>query len=307
MAMTQAEWALARAASAPSAPSAASAGNGGVPDGHPSALGDHEIEVRVNARAFGGESAGTVAELGPAVTAHGVGDRVAVELGVPCGGCPACRDGDVRRCLELDVPASSTPADDAPRTIVVHEAFAFPLPDSVASEHAALVAPLAIAVAACRTAEVGSRSHVLITGGSLIGLLALQAARAFGAARVSVTDSDPRRLRWASELGADDIFDATALSGDVAIDPDVHLECSGDARSARAGISWLAPRGTALLVAAGGERLDVPLSWIREKELVIRGVPRWADSFPVAIELLASGAVRIDRAPAGSDPLGTRR
>ena len=43
----------------------------------------------------GHESAGEIVELGPGVDAKewSVGDRVAVEAGVPCGDCELCRVG----------------------------------------------------------------------------------------------------------------------------------------------------------------------------------------------------------------------
>lgn len=48
----------------------------------------------------GHESAGEIYEIGPDVTGWKVGDRVAVEAGVPCGECDFCRKGRyVRRFL----------------------------------------------------------------------------------------------------------------------------------------------------------------------------------------------------------------
>jgi L-iditol 2-dehydrogenase len=158
----------------------------------------------------------------------------------------------------------------------VRQDLALPLPDSASTEHGALAEPLELAIRACRRAAVGPGSHVLITGAGPLGLLVLQTARACGASRVTVTDADPHLLRLAAEHGADDIFETAALSTDLAIDPDVHIECSGDIRAVRDGLSWLAPRGTSVLVGVGAERLDVPFSWIQEKELVITGVLREA-------------------------------
>ena len=40
----------------------------------------------------GHESAGEVFEVGPGVTQWKVGDRVAIEAGIPCGQCELCRE-----------------------------------------------------------------------------------------------------------------------------------------------------------------------------------------------------------------------
>lgn len=53
----------------------------------------------------GHESAGEVVELGPGVTHLKVGDRVAIEAGVPCSlpDCDPCRSGRYNAC-ELPSP-----------------------------------------------------------------------------------------------------------------------------------------------------------------------------------------------------------
>jgi L-iditol 2-dehydrogenase len=160
---------------------------------------------------------------------------------------------------------------------------------------------LALALSACLKADVRPGSNVLITGAGPIGLLALQVARSFGAAHVLVVDVDPHRLRLAVEFGADDILETAAFVHDIGIDPDVHIDCSGDVRTTRGGISWLAPHGISVIIGTGADpRLDVPVSWILEKDIVVTGVSRAADCRSRALELLASGSIR-------AEPLGSRQ
>lgn len=261
------------------------------------ALAPVEIAIRVEAvGVWGYEVAGRVVHLGAEVTSHRVGDRVAVVPGVPCGACRACRSTRASLCADVEHPAMRSADGTLHHYITVPEHAAFALPETVPTQHGALVAPLALAVAACRAAAVGPGAQVLITGAGSVGLLALQVARAFGASHVTVTDVDPHRLRLAADLGAESIFDAADLATDIAVDPDVHIDCSGDARAVRDGISWLAPRGTSVLLGVGARRkLELPFSWILEKELLITGVSRTAECFPLAIELLAAGTVHLDR------------
>jgi L-iditol 2-dehydrogenase len=50
---------------------------------------------------LGHETAGVVADLGESATKHAVGDRVALEPGVPCGRCRECRSGRYNLCHEV--------------------------------------------------------------------------------------------------------------------------------------------------------------------------------------------------------------
>jgi threonine dehydrogenase-like Zn-dependent dehydrogenase len=68
--------------------------------------------------------------------------------------------------------------------VVVHEAFAHPVPDSIGDDAAALLEPLSVGVWACRKGHVTAGSRVLVTGAGPIGLVAVQTALAFGATEV---------------------------------------------------------------------------------------------------------------------------
>lgn len=65
--------------------------------------------------------------------------------------------------------------------------------------------PLSVGVHACRRANIGPETNVLVMGAGPIGLVTMLAARAFGAPRIVIVDVDDHRLSVAKELGADDI------------------------------------------------------------------------------------------------------
>lgn len=50
---------------------------------------------------MGHESSGEVIAIGELVTTHKVGDRVAIEPGLPCRRCVNCKNGRVNICLEM--------------------------------------------------------------------------------------------------------------------------------------------------------------------------------------------------------------
>ncbi len=57
----------------------------------------------------GHESSGEVVELGEGVTDFAIGDKVAIEAGVPCGraDCTGCRTGRYNACESLEIMCCS--------------------------------------------------------------------------------------------------------------------------------------------------------------------------------------------------------
>lgn len=82
----------------------------------------------------------------------------------------------------------------------------FKLPENVSLEEGAMCEPLSVGVHACRRANIGPETNVLVMGAGPIGLVTLLAARAFGAPRIVIVDVDDHRLSVAKELGADGII-----------------------------------------------------------------------------------------------------
>ena len=237
---------------------------------------------------LGHESAGRVVELGEGAGKHAVGDRVALEPGVPCGRCRECRAGRYNLCADV-VFFATPPVDGAfAEFVAIHEDFAFALPDSLSDEEGALMEPLSVGVWACRKAGVSAGDKVLVTGAGPIGQLAMQCARAFGATEVTVSDVNPHRLELAARTGAT----RTAAPDDLGDDYDALIECSGHPGALIAGITALRPAATAVLVGMGpGEEGTLPLAVIQTREIWVTGTFRYANTYPTAIALAATGRV----------------
>lgn len=56
---------------------------------------------------LGHESSGTVVAIGPQVSGFSIGDRVALEVGIPCGQCVICRKGRYNLCKRMRFRSSA--------------------------------------------------------------------------------------------------------------------------------------------------------------------------------------------------------
>lgn len=252
---------------------------------------------------LGHESAGVVVAVGADVSRARVGQRVSIEPGVPCRQCEQCLSGRYNLCPDMVFHATPPVDGSLSEVIAHHSAFAHPVPDEVGDDAAAMIEPLSVALWASRKAAVSTGDRVLVTGAGPVGLLCAQAARVAGAAEVVVVDINPHRLTVAAAHGATDTVDARemSLTDWYAQRPAPHvlLECSGHPGSTLAGLRSLAPAGRAVLVGMGGDTLDLPLSLVQERELLVTGVFRYANTWPTAIALVAAGHVRLDHLVTG--------
>lgn len=245
---------------------------------------------------LGHETAGVIVARGERALKHAIGERVALEPGIPCGRCRECRSGRYNLCP--DVRFFATPPIDGTFTdfVAVNEDFAFALPDSVSDDDGALIEPLAVGVNACRRAGIKPGDRVLVTGAGTIGILAAQAAVVSGATEVVITDINDKRLGVAAVHPAIRPINVrgTTLST-VARDVDALIECSGAPGVLADGLTTLRPHGTAVAVGMSAlNQVTLDLTTIQAGELWLTGNFRYANTYPTAISLVAGGRVRLD-------------
>jgi L-iditol 2-dehydrogenase len=243
---------------------------------------------------LGHEASGEVAALGEDVTDLSVGDRVAMEPGVPCGTCAQCRAGRYNLCP--DVRFFATPPIDGAfaEYVTLPRAFVHAVPDSVSFDAAALLEPLSVGVWACQKGDVRLGTRVLITGAGPVGVMAALVARANGATQITMSDVNPQRLARAAELGFD-VVDARSQALPDVVEADVLIECSGAAPAIVDGIRCVAPAGKVVLVGMSPTAMvELPVGVIQGRELWVTGTFRYAHTYPTAVTLAASGAVDLD-------------
>jgi L-iditol 2-dehydrogenase len=245
---------------------------------------------------LGHESMGTIVALGEEVTKHEVGERVTLEPGIPDGTCRECRAGRYNLCPNVQFFATPPVNGAFANYVNIHEDFAFTLPDNLSDNAGALMEPLSVGIWSCRKAKVEAGDHVLVAGAGPIGLLAMQVALAQGATEVTITDLASERLEMAQKTGATRTINVSEEPlSEAGVEVDALIECSGNERALGDGIRCIRPAGTAVVVGMGpGEQSSIPLALIQNKEIWLTGTFRYANTYPAAIELAATGKVDLD-------------
>jgi L-iditol 2-dehydrogenase len=244
---------------------------------------------------LGHETAGVIVAVGAHVSQSRIGEHVAIEPGIPDRVCEQCRAGRYNLCP--NVRFFGTPPVDGSFTnyVTVPQDFAYLLPESMSDEEGAMIEPLSVALWACRKAGLRGGDHILVTGAGPVGLLAMKVAFALGATTVTITDVSASRLAAAQQFGATRIINVAEHSlVQTPLEADVLLECSGNQHALMDGIRSLRPAGVAVAVGMNpGETLNVPLSFIQNREITLTGTFRYANTYADAIALVSTGRVDV--------------
>lgn len=252
---------------------------------------------------LGHESSGIVVAIGPKVKHFKIGDRVAIEPGKSCRKCSFCKNGRYNLCPAMEFCA--TPPIDGTLTQYFNhpEDFCFKLPDQVSYEEGAMIEPLAVAIHSCNRADLTAGDTVLICGAGPIGIMCVLSAKAMGAGKIIITDIDEGRLRKAKRFGADEIYcvgrnesveeSAHNLRAQLGSYPKVVLECSGATSSLQTAIYAAAPGGSIATVGRGLRNMQLPIVEAASKEVDIKGIFRYANCYPIAMEMVSSGKINV--------------
>lgn len=252
---------------------------------------------------LGHEASGRVVKVGSAVTHLKAGDRVAVEPGVPREVDEFFKSGHYN--LSPSIFFCATPPDDGNlcRYYKHNASFCYKLPDNVTYEEGALIEPLSVGIHACRRAGVTLGSSVFVCGAGPIGLVSLLAAKAMGASQVIISDLSSDRLAKAKEIGADFLLlvkkddtpqdMAKKVEAMLGCMPQISIECTGVQNSIQTAIYATRSGGVVVLVGLGTEMTTIPLLNAALREVDIRGVFRYCNTWPVAISMLASKKVNV--------------
>jgi L-iditol 2-dehydrogenase len=289
------------------------------------AIGDGEVLVRVEACGIcgsdvhgydggsgrrippivmGHEAAGTVASIGNGVTGFAVGDRVTFDSTVYCGECDFCKRGEVNLCDNRQVIGVS--CGDYRRHgafaeyVSVPQRIVYRLPAGIAFSEAAMLEAASVALHAVRVSELKGGETALVIGAGMIGLLTLQAAHALGCAKVLIADVDETRLKLAREVGADatllgsgEDLTAEVMKRTEGRGVDITYEAVGRNETVATAIDCTRKGGTVTLIGNIRPEVTLPLQKVVSRQLRLQGSCASSGEYPQAIELIASGKIKV--------------
>jgi len=249
----------------------------------------------------GHELSGVVVEVGEAVSSLEPGDKVAVDPNITCGVCRYCRRGRRNLCPNLEAIGVTTSGGFA-EYVVAPASQLYKVPKGLSLEEAAFAEPVSCCVHGFTRLSIQPGDDVLIIGAGPIGLIHLQLAKRCGAGKVVVAEVNEKRLKLASELGAD----LTVNPSEERLSERVRLFLSGkgveaaiDAAGGSApldlALSCLDPGGRLLVFGVASEKdlWKIKPYDLYKRELTIIGSFINPYEMDGALNLLASGAVDV--------------
>ncbi|MDR5800293.1 MULTISPECIES: NAD(P)-dependent alcohol dehydrogenase [unclassified Caballeronia] len=249
---------------------------------------------------LGHEASGTVIEVGDEVSNLKAGDRVCMEPGVPDMESRASREG----LYNLDPKVrfwATPPVHGCLAPFVVHPAaFTYKLPDNVSFAEGAIVEPLSIGLQAAKKAAIKPGDVAVVLGAGTIGMMCALAALAGGCSRAIVCDLVQEKLDLIGavqgvtavnirERNAKDVI-AELTDGWGA---DIVIEASGNEKAFEGIVDLLCPSGCLVLVGMPQRAIALDVVAVQIKEARIESVFRYANIFPRAIQLIASGKLDV--------------
>lgn len=254
---------------------------------------------------LGHESAGTIVEVGSDVKAVKVGDRVALEPGLPCRYCQPCLSGKYNLCADMKFAA--TPPYDGTLTGVYASAedFCYKLPDHVSLQEGALIEPLAVAVHIVRQAEIKPGESVVVMGAGPVGLLCCAVAKAFGASKIVAVDIQQGRLDFAAKYAATHTFTPARVSAEenaknllaaagLPLGADAVIDASGAEPSIQTSQHVVRRGGIYVQGGMGKPDITFPIMTMCVNEVTMKGSFRYGSGdYKLAVEFVSQGRVDV--------------
>jgi len=233
---------------------------------------------------IGHEYVGTVIAAGEDVRDVQVGDRVLGCFQTACGHCFFCRAGWYDRCAESrtfghGAALGSLPGTQAERALVPNADLVLRrVPDGMSDDVALFAGDVmgtgfhGVVASGLRAGDVAA-----VLGLGPVGLCAVQAAKAVGAAHVLAIDSVEERLAVAESFGAEPVHlteqDVRALArertGGRGVD--VCIDAVGDPRALETALYITRARGAVQCLGVYAERAEVHMGLLWIKALTLRG------------------------------------
>lgn len=250
---------------------------------------------------LGHESAGEVLAIGSEVGNVLVGDKVALEPGVPCGKCKECLTGLYNGCENVEF-SSTPPVSGFLRRYIKHPARFCHKIDKLSFEQGALLEPLSVLYRGLRLINLLIGQSILICGAGPIGLVTAKCARLAGACPIVITDIEQSKLDFVKK----EIPDAITVLVDGSLEENLNkvthnvgtfnaaIECTGVESSIELAANSLDFGGKLHVIGVGKEHQKIPFMILSVKEIQVSFQYRYANTWPTVIKLMERDIINLD-------------
>lgn len=254
---------------------------------------------------MGHEASGIISEITPEVTKWKVGDRVTFDSTISCGECFYCQGGDINLCDNrrvLGVSCDEYRQNGAfAEFVAVPEHILYAIPENISFDQAAMIEAVSIAVHAAAISPVQTNDTAVVIGCGMIGLLCIQALKAAGCGKVIAVDQIDDKLDLALKLGAN----LTIKSNDPELvkkvlaesgqrGADLVLEAVGIEPTVNMAVDCVRKGGTVTLIGNLSPKVKFPLQKVVTRQIKIQGSCASAGEYPLCLDLIASGKIKVD-------------
>ena len=254
---------------------------------------------------MGHEAAGTISKVAPDVFGWNVGDRVTFDSTISCGKCFYCQRGDINLCENrrvLGVSCNDYRQNGAfAEFVAVPSHILYAIPENIDFEQAAIVEAVAVAVHATSISSIKANDTAIVIGCGMIGLLSIQALKVAGCRKVIAIDQIAEKLELAAELGADCVIKANdpdlmnlVMSETENRGADVVFEVVGIEPTVNMAIDSARKGGTVTLIGNLSPEIKFPLQKVVTRQLKVQGSCASAGEYPLCLQLIASGQIKVD-------------
>jgi threonine dehydrogenase-like Zn-dependent dehydrogenase len=216
-----------------------------------------------------------------------IGRRVVGEINLDCGGCEWCRKGLGRHCPRRTVLGIVKHPGAFREFLTLPERNLHVVPDSVPTEQAVFIEPLAAAAEILDQVQIPCSSAVAVLGDGKLGLLVAQVLQAYGY-RVHEFGRHKDKLRIAARAGVETEVVKERLP---AAEYEWVVDATGSPKGLADAVKMTRPRGTIIMKSTvhGLAGFDTAPMIVNEITLVGSRCGR----FEPAIEMLKNGVVNV--------------
>lgn len=220
-----------------------------------------------------------------------VGRRVTGEINAGCGICDLCLSGDSRHCPSRTVLGIVGRDGAHAEFLRLPSRNLIEIPDAVSDEQAVFAEPLAAAYGINEQVDIDEAENVAVIGDGKLGMLCAFAL-SLKTKNLVLIGKHSDKLAHASRNGRDIATELSANTAKLAKKFNVVVEASGSESGFATALDLVRPRGKIVLKSTfhGSPKWDAARVVVDEITIVGSRCGRFAP----AIELLASGAVRVD-------------